>query len=432
MENDFKGLQKFVDEMKDTSSSNTKKQILKGIEFNEFIKNVLYYVNDPYITFGVTSDNVDKYMNNNEKCTAGVKYESIFDLLYDLNSRKLTGHNALDQIAGFILNNIDYEDLILSIIDRDLETRANSSLINKVFPGFIQEFKVALANPYKEELVDFEKEDWYCSRKLDGVRCICKVDNDGNSKFYSRTGKEFKTLDVLGYLIKEKGIFKNVILDGEICITDKSGKEDFHAIMKEIKKKNHSIKHPKFFIFDTLTQSEFNSKRSDMTFSERLKRLPDLSTYPNFEVLEQSYMYSNTNLELHKSYAAKEGWEGVMLRKDTSYKGKRSNDLLKVKAFKEAEYIVTGVINDSMRFFENGKDVNRLTLAAVTIIHEGNTVKVGSGFSKEEREHYFSTPRDIIGKWIKVRYFEETKNDDGTVSLRFPTFVYNYGDSRDE
>jgi len=429
MKNDFKGLQDFVDRMKFTSSSNAKKKILKDIFLNDFIMKVLSYVNDPYITFGVTSDKIDKYKKRST--TISKKYECIFDLLDDLNVRKLTGHNALEEVTDFILNNVEYEDLIYSIIDRDLETRANSSLINKVFPGFIQEFKVALANPYKEELVDFDKENWYVSRKLDGVRCICKVDKDGNSKFYSRTGKEFKTLDVLGYLIKEKGIFKNVVLDGEICITDQSGKEDFHAIMKEIKKKNHSIKHPKFFIFDALTHSEFSDKSSDMTFSERLKRLPVLTGYANFETLDQHYINNNTTLELHKANAAKHSWEGVMVRRDGDYKGKRSNDLLKVKAFKEAEYKVTGVINDSMRFFENGEDVNRLTLAAVTITHKGYTVKVGSGFNKEEREHYFATPRDIIGKWITVQYFEETVNDEGTVSLRFPTLKCIHAEERD-
>jgi DNA ligase 1 len=35
-----------------------------------------------------------------------------------------------------------------------------------------------------------------------------------------------------------------------------------------------------------------------------------------------------------------EGWEGIMLRKDIGYEGKRSKNLLKVKKFYDAEYEV--------------------------------------------------------------------------------------------
>ena len=37
------------------------------------------------------------------------------------------------------------------------------------------------------------------------------------------------------------------------------------------------------------------------------------------------------------------GWEGVMLRKDAPYKGKRSNDILKVKKMHDEEYIVKDI-----------------------------------------------------------------------------------------
>ncbi len=61
MINDFKNLELFVDEMKATSSSNNKKEILKKWKDNEFIMTVLIYTNDPYKTYGVTSANAKKY-----------------------------------------------------------------------------------------------------------------------------------------------------------------------------------------------------------------------------------------------------------------------------------------------------------------------------------------------------------------------------------
>ena len=45
-------------------------------------------------------------------------------------------------------------------------------------------------------------------------------------------------------------------------------------------------------------------------------------------------------------------------------------------------------------------------------------VKVGSGWSQEQRLQYMDG--SIVGKIITVQYFEETKNDKGGISLRFP------------
>ena len=72
--------------------------------------------------------------------------------------------------------------MIYSIIDKNLEIRASESVINKVIPGLIPSFKVALASNYEPKLVDFENETWFSSRKLDGVRCIIKVDAKGKAK----------------------------------------------------------------------------------------------------------------------------------------------------------------------------------------------------------------------------------------------------------
>jgi hypothetical protein len=39
---------------------------------------------------------------------------------------------------------------------------------------------------------------------------------------------------------------------------------------------------------------------------------------------------------------------------------------------------------------------------------------------------------DIIGKTITVQYFEETNNDKGGISLRFPTVKHIYENGRTE
>jgi len=63
--------------------------------------------------------------------------------------------------------------------------------------------------------------------------------------------------------------------------------------------------------------------------------------------------------------------------------------------------------------------------------HRGNIVRVGSGFSIEQRRLYHAEPSKIIGKTITVQYFEESKNQNGEYSLRFPVIKYVFDNERD-
>ena len=122
-------------------------------------------------------------------------------------------------------------------------------------------------------------------------------------------------------------------------------------------------------------------------------------------------------------------WEGFMLRKDVGYEGKRSKNLLKVKTFHDAEYEVIDCDFAPMSVVRDGKEAQEIMLSQVYIEHKGYKVKVGSGFSQEQRIKY--KMEDIIGKTITVQYFEETTNDKGGISLRFPTVKHIYENERD-
>jgi hypothetical protein len=129
--------------------------------------------------------------------------------------------------------------------------------------------------------------------------------------------------------------------------------------------------------------------------------------------------------------AEKQGFEGIMLRKNSSYEGKRSKNLLKVKKFFDEEYIVKRCDLGDMRFVENGKEVVKDVLRNIIIEHKGYDVGVGSGFSKQQREHYFKNPNELLGKTVTIQYFEETQNQMGGLSLRFPVIKHIYENGRD-
>jgi DNA ligase-1 len=431
----FDHLGSFVRELRATSSTIDKSEIIEDYtSSNEaganFIKKILLYTYHPTWQYNVTSDNLKKKKHLKSKNS----YKNIFDLLDDLKGRVITGHDAITAVNSFIDTHPEYEELIHCIIDKDLKTRAGDKIINKAIPNHIPEFSVALADKYEPKLVDW-KDSWFVSRKLDGLRLIAVVDENGNSTFFSRTGKVFDTLDIISGGIKALGI-TNVVFDGELCLVDDDGNEDFQSIMKEIRKKDHTIPNPSYKIFDMITHDEFYSKKGSKNrpYSIRYANLCAImqpNECPCLTVLEQELIHNDEHFQEWVKEAADNGWEGVMLRADEPYKGKRSKDLLKVKKFFDNEYQVVNAEMGPFRYVLNGKEHEETMLSCVMINHKGYTVRVGSGFTIEQRQEFYKNPEKILGKQILVQYFEETKNQDGGISLRFPTFKYLYGEKRD-
>ena len=423
-------LQQFVNQMRATSSSLDKVEILK--QQPEFIQKVLEYTYNPYKQYYVTS----KTCKKNSGLFKYNTHETIFSLLDDLTNRKYTGHDAIAQINGFITANPGYEDLIYSVIDKDLKTRTGAKVINKAFPNLIPEFNVALAQTYEPKLASFGEgygETWYASRKLDGVRCLAVVDEDGICTLYSRMGKEFTTLNKIKYAIEATGII-NYVFDGEICMLDKDGNEDFQSVMKELRRKDHQIENPTFMIFDMIHKTEFDKGKSTDILSERLHTLrtwlgPRYDTKETLRYLDQAVITDERHFDMWAQMATDNNWEGFMLRKDTFYEGKRSKNLLKVKKFFDAEYKVVDYDVEEHEVVRYGRQDTIPMLAQVWITHKNHLVKVGSGFSQEQRLQYMDG--SIVGKTITVQYFEETKNDKGGISLRFPTVKHIYENERD-
>ena len=424
----LKELKQFVDEMKNTSSLNEKKVIIESIKDNKFITKALNYTFDPYKKYYVTSKTCKK---NKDKVDL-VQDLTLFSLLDMLNTRTVTGHDAIKLVNGFVEYNPEYEDLIFSIIDRNLEIRASESVINKVIPGLIPTFDVALANKFDPKRVNWD-DIWLASRKLDGVRCTTVVDMNGKINCYSRQGNEFETLQVVKDAVSKLGV-RGVVFDGEICLMDEDGNEDFQGIMKQIKRKNHTIENPKYVMFDYLTKKEFDSKEGNATLTERIARFykisGDIARTECLGVLLQDVVTDDDHFARLSKDAEEKGFEGLMLRKNVGYEGKRSQNLLKVKKFFDAEYVVESIDFEDHRVIRDGKEVVIPMMAQAYISHKGYEVAVGSGWNQEQRIKYEANPNLIIGKTITVQYFEESKNQQGELSLRFPTVKHVYENGR--
>jgi DNA ligase-1 len=426
----FQNTLSFMSQMKDTSSVLDKVALLEATDVTT--RQVLFWTYNPYKQFHIGVDNLKK---RSDLVAETCDYLDLFDLLEDLNGRVITGHDAISQVNAYIRDNPENEELVHLILDRNLKIRASEKLINRACDNLIPTFDVALASNYDEKMekkVDFKRQSWMVSRKLDGVRCLVIVDENGKATSWARSGKQFQTLQKVEEEIEAMNL-KSVVFDGEMCILDENGNEDFQRCMKQIRRKDHTITNGQYLIFDMLTLSDFQTGTSDDTFITRLSQLNKVID-PRALFLcihPQELVRDDSHLQEWRQRSQNEAWEGLMLRLDVPYKGKRSKDILKVKLMHDAEYRVKDVAFGPFRYVVEGREVEEEMLSAVMIEHRGNTVRVGSGFTIEERKHFFRNPADIIGKVITTQYFEETKSQQGTYSLRFPVIKVIHGNERE-
>ena len=428
-----------VSALKATNSQLDKIEILKSMT-TPLCKVLLNQMFNPYVTFGIKSSNCiknkdmifDAFSMFDDNLDGHV--ETISDMLLGLADRKFTGHDAIRLVNTFIDTHRDYEQLIYNILDKDLRCGVTATLINKVYPGLIPEFKVALANKYEEKLqkrIDFTK--YLISTKLDGVRLLTFISKN-SCRFFSRKGKEFFTLNVLkeALLPYFKDMDGEYVLDGEICLME-NGKEVFSSVVKQLRKKDHTIKSPMYKVFDFLTKDEFEEKAVSKVLFDRYNDLRKLFEVKSdyLDVLQQTF-YTPEIFSWLQEKAKRNCWEGLILRANIPYEGKRSNGMLKFKLWIDDEYIVKGVEVSEKMMLENGIMVNKKCIGSLIIEHKGEKVGVGSGLSDTDRLEWYADSSLIVGKEITVKYFEETVDEDGKLSLRFPTLKFVYENGRDE
>ena len=147
-----------------------------------------------------------------------------------------------------------------------------------------------------------------------------------------------------------------------------------------------------------------------------LKKLIMKYKFSHIEYLQELYIGTDVReIATQLRIAQDKNEEGIMLNlANAPYECKRSKNLLKVKVMQTCDINIIG--------FEEGEGALKGTLGALIVNYKANDVKVGSGYSLEERDYLWEHRYELIGKIVEVQYFEETTNKDGGISLRFPVF----------
>ena len=221
--------------------------------------------------------------------------------------------------------------------------------------------QVTLAQPYR---ADLDIQAYWVSEKYDGIRAHW----DGK-QLRSRQGL---TIDAPSWFTQHWPVHA---LDGELW----AGRGNFSAVQATValgRQDDTGWKSVRYMVFDAPQHAGHFVERQ-----QALQRWVATLHQPWVQIAPQWQVPSHTALMRQLRSMSAQGAEGLMLRcADAPYRAGRSDDLIKLKLFDDAEAVVVQHMP--------GKGKYQGMLGALLVeLPNGQRFKIGSGFSDAERAH---------------------------------------------
>lgn len=416
----MKDLLDIFNKLQNESSRTGKELILEENKSNILFTSILNFVYNPFIVTGLSTKKINKKVNVNLNSEDRRYVKNIEQMMEYLKKNNSGRDYDISIIQSFMSKLSDEEaNLVKEIATKSLKVGLTEKTINKIYgKGTIESFSVMLAESYakKEDKVNGK---FYITLKLDGNRCIA-IKQDDKVKFFTRKGQ---LIEGMVELEKEFEKFPNGnAYDGEILLKNENNvpsDELFRATQKVVRKDGVK-KNLEFHMFDMLPVNEFKNGKSKDTYEKRRNTLELL-----FSKIDSSLIYKLPVLYVGEDkdmigvlmkWAEENGYEGLMVNTANGlYQTKRTDALLKVKKFQTGDLLVVGIEKAISGQFEG-------LLGRINVEYRGSIVGCGSGFTIEQRRYFTENPNEIVGKIVEIQFFEESKDENGNLSLRFPVF----------
>ncbi len=286
---------------------------------------------------------------------------------------------------------------------KDLEAaeagKVDSIIEGGIFPMLAQKF-----SDHGEKL----KYPCLVQPKFDGHRCIAMFDSKGDVTLWTRSRKPILSMVHIQKELKGLG-FKNLTLDGELYNHDLADAfEQLTSFIRDEKVKPGAdiVQYHVYDVIGAINCTK-QSERADW-LANNLKKgkhvVPVRTELANDE---------DEMMTLFEDFL-RDGYEGAMARnRDGFYVNKRSYDLLKIKQFDDAEFVVVGV--------EEGR--GKLAGHAGAFIcktEAGTEFKAKLMGAIADLKQYHEKPKLAVGRWLTVKYQGITKKSGVP---RFPVAV---------
>ena len=234
-----------------------------------------------------------------------------------------------------------------------------------------------LAKVYKQENVS----EWWVSEKLDGVRAIWN-----GKKLHFRSGKLISAPD---WFIEN---FPEQLMDGELWM-GRGTFEKLSGIVRKIQPNHNEWRQVSYMLFEL--------PEHPGTFTRRVRKMVKLT-----ETLKISWLQPIPQIRLNSENAllnmldeiVTKGGEGLMLhRADSLYHSGRSDDLLKLKPWQDAEATVVEILPGKGKF-------SGMMGSLLVTDESGRIFRIGTGFSNKERRN-----SPAVGTLITYKFTGTTK-----------------------
>jgi bifunctional non-homologous end joining protein LigD len=202
-----------------------------------------------------------------------------------------------------------------------------------------------IKNPFSNTGVQLAKlvnkvpdgDDWIYELKYDGYRIMAFVENN-KVRLITRNGNDYtkRFYDIASVLI-DWAAGRAMVLDGEIAVTDPSGKTDFQALQNYMK--NPKGQNLVYIVFDLLALDGIDFREQPLI--DRKEKLETLMKDAPKSLYYSRYVKGNGE----KSFvvACESNMEGIIGKKANSiYSGTRNGDWIKLKCDKRQEFVIGG------------------------------------------------------------------------------------------
>ena len=413
---------KDIYKLQSITGANAKCEFIKAHRDDIYFKRFRYFALNPMLTYNISKKSTDKLMaEENFDGQKLIFFNDIFECCEHLSRLRGMDDATLRQVK--MLLNVKYpekdeRDLYIQLLSKKVRLGIAAKTINKIIPNLIPEWEVQQAYTVEKYPLKEGTEFWL-TQKLNGARATLY-----EGQLLARSGMPYKGLehitDALSWL-RVAGF----VADGELTLKDKgdlSDNEAFRVSTGILNSDNVNKTVICYTIFDMIPVKDFDALKPLVTYRYRrdiLNQFAERIADTDGAVKVLPVLYHGTDqskIEELLEQMVREDKEGLMINTDAPYRRTRHKGILKVKRFYTMDLPIIRC--------EEGTGRLSGTLGAFVLKYKENEVKVGSGFTDEQREQFWNNRDDMEGLLCEVKY-KEISQDKGTglESLQFPVFV---------
>lgn len=422
-----------MEQIEETDSRTEKEGLVKKLDGTS--QRFIAYALDTYRTYGLTlsfdtvmgtlgdvDDAEERLYGSGGRVARKAKaqrpqawWDELALLLDKLAARELTGTAARTAAMQHFAKAPDatHAKWGLRILHKDLACGVSVKTVQKVIPGLVQPFEVALAFPYDPAKHSLSGPG-YVEPKLDGLRMTVV---DGVP--YTRNGNVVQgvsnILEALRELFARDRVvpwndLRSWVLDGE-CI----GTGTFEETISKARRAGQEARGLVYHVFDIIKRDEWFSRHTRPLQARRrnlegyVKDGECIRRVPAVTMTDASF----GDMVAFRDMMLEQGYEGAMWKSArAAYPFKRSPAILKFKRFETEEATIIG--------FKEGQDSFKGSLGSFRIRCEsGEETDCGTGFTLAQRNEFWKIKSRLGGRVVEVKF----QNLTGKGKLRFPVFI---------